>query len=41
MSQYGGIAFLTEHYEIEHTLSLDDAIDDLILICQKNGGVLV
>lgn len=35
-----GIAFLMEHYEIEHTLSLTDALDDLELICKKNGGQL-
>jgi hypothetical protein len=40
LAAHGGIAFLTEHYEIEHTLSLDDAIDDLENICRKNGGVL-
>jgi len=40
LSKYGGIKFLLEHYEIEHTLSLDDAIDDLQLICQQNGGLL-
>lgn len=33
-----GIAFLKEHYEIEHTLSMQDAIDDLTIICQRNGG---
>lgn len=33
-----GIQFLKEHYEIEHTLSMQDAIDDLTLICQRNGG---
>jgi hypothetical protein len=40
LATYGGIAFLIEHYEIEHTLSLDDAVDDLEFICRKNGGVL-
>ena len=38
LSQYGGIDFLVEHYEAEHTLSLDEAIDDLQAICLKNGG---
>ena len=33
-----GIAFLKENYDIEHTLSFDDAVDDLVLICRKNGG---
>ncbi len=33
-----GIAFLKDNYDIEHTLSFEDAIDDLTLICRKNGG---
>lgn len=40
MYRYSGIAFLDENYEIEHTLSLDDAVEDLELICRKNGGNL-
>ena len=35
-----GIEFLKENYDIEHTLSLEDAIDDLDIICKKNGGEL-
>ena len=35
-----GIEFLDEHYDVEHTLSLEDAIDDLTLICSQNGGGL-
>ena len=35
-----GIAFLDEHYEAEHLLSFDDTVDDLVLICQSNGGSL-
>ena len=40
LARFGGIEFLMEHYEIEHTLSIDDAIDDLELVCRRNGGVL-
>ena len=40
LAKYGGIDFLMQHYEIEHTLSLDDAVEDLELICRQNGGVL-
>ena len=32
--------FLDEFYETEHLQSIDDAVDDLIIICQKNGGQL-
>ena len=38
--QYKAIEFLKENYEIEHTLSFEDAVEDMFLICQKNGGVL-
>ena len=37
LHQHGGIAFLTEHYEIEHTLPFEDAIDDLELVCLQEG----
>lgn len=36
--EYKGIEFIKEHYDIEHTLSLDDAVEDLIMICRNNGG---
>jgi hypothetical protein len=35
-----GIEFLVDHYDAEHTLSLDDAIDDLTMICKNNGGAV-
>lgn len=38
--KYGAIAFLKEDYEIEHTLSYDDVMDDMLAICQRNGGIL-
>lgn len=38
LSQYKAIEFLKENYEIEHTLSMDTALEDLLLICEKNGG---
>lgn len=33
-----GIAFLIEFYDVEHLQSMDETIDDLLIICQKNGG---
>ena len=36
----GGIGFLTEHYDAEHLLSIDDTVDDLSIICRNNGGNL-
>jgi hypothetical protein len=37
---YQGIDFLIECYDAEHTLSLEDAVEDLTRICQNNGGSL-
>ena len=37
---FKGIQFLLEYYDVEHTLSIDDTEDDLITVCQKNGGEL-
>lgn len=36
--KFKGISFLKEHYNIEHTLSIEDAVNDLTMICNKNGG---
>ena len=33
-----GIAFIKENYDIEHTLSFEDAVDDLTTVCRNNGG---
>jgi hypothetical protein len=38
---YKGIDFLIECYDAEHTLSLEDAVEDLITVCNNNGGTLV
>ncbi len=38
--EYKAIEFLKNHYEIEHTLSFDDVMDDMMMICEKNGGRL-
>ncbi|WP_315505812.1 DUF3791 domain-containing protein [Oribacterium parvum] len=38
LEKYKGILFLKEHYEIEHTLSLEDTIEDLSRVCRANGG---
>ena len=38
LEEYKGIAFLEECYDVEHCLSLDDAVDDLTTVCKNNGG---
>lgn len=36
---HDGISFIKENYDIEHTLSIEDAIDDLAVVCRNNGGI--
>ena len=37
---YKGIDFLIDCYDAEHTLSLNDAVEDLTLVCKNNGGTI-
>ena len=37
---FQGMAFLDECYEAEHQLSIQDAVNDLSIICKRNGGGL-
>ena len=38
--EYKAIEFIKEHYDVEHTLSFDEAVEDCARICRSNGGVL-
>ena len=38
--QFNGIAFIKENYDVEHTLDFDTILDDLSILCKKNGGTL-
>ena len=40
LTRFKGISFLDECYEAEHQLSLEDAVNDLSIICKRNGGGL-
>ena len=36
--EHKGIEFIKEHYDIEHTLSVEDAVEDIAMVCRNNGG---
>ena len=38
LRRFSGIEYLLKHYEAEHTLSIDEVVDDLQVLCQRNGG---
>lgn len=35
---FGGMDYLIDFYDIEHTLPLEDTIDELTLTCKANKG---
>lgn len=40
LNQFNGLNFADEFYDVNHTLSFDNVVEDLTLYCQKNGGQL-
>lgn len=38
LRRFTGIDFLLDCYAAEHTLSIDDAVSDLQIICSRKGG---
>jgi len=41
LSRFKGLEFSINNYEAEHQLSLQDCVDDMAAICQRNGGMVV
>lgn len=37
LNNWKGLAFLEEFYDVEHLLSIEDAVDDLTVVCKKTG----
>ncbi|MDR1880996.1 MAG: DUF3791 domain-containing protein [Tannerellaceae bacterium] len=40
LDKYGGLSFLYEHYEYEHTQSEHNTCMTLLRVCRNNGGEL-
>ena len=40
LKKHAGVSFLIEFYDVEHLQSIEDTVDDLVLLCQQNGGHL-
>lgn len=38
LSMFRGLHFAIENYEAEHQLSLQECVDDMVAVCQRNGG---
>lgn len=40
LKRYEGLALLDECYPAEHTLPIEETINDLAVVCRRNGGGL-
>lgn len=40
LHEYKALTFLVEFYDVEHLQSMDETIDDMLIICRQNGGTL-
>ncbi len=40
LDRFKGIEFVDKFYNVEHTQSFEDVVEDLALYCRKNGGRL-
>lgn len=39
--KFGGIQYLVDFYDVEHTLPLEDTIDEITQTCHAAGGAIV
>jgi len=40
LNEHKGLDYLQDFYDVEHTLSTDDTIEALTIVCRENGGTL-
>ena len=41
LNRYKAIKFLDEHYNVAHTQSFEDMVQNMAVYCQRHGGALV
>ena len=41
LQEYKGLDFVDEFYDVEHTQSFEDTVEDLSFYCRRMGGTLV
>ena len=41
LKHFHGIEFLIDFYDTLHLQSIEATVDDMVLVCQKNGGEIV
>ena len=41
LERFKGFDFVNRFYDVEHTFSFEDVVDDLTAYCHRKGGALV
>ena len=41
LERFKGLDFVNRFYDVEHTFSFEDVVDDLTAYCHQKGGALV
>lgn len=41
LQQYKGLDFVEKYYDVEHTFSFENTVEDLTAYCKRMGGTLV
>ena len=41
LNRYKAIDFLDEHYNVAHTQSFEDMVQNMAVYCQRHGGALL
>ena len=41
LERFKGLDFVNRFYDVEHTFSFEDVVDDLTAYCHREGGALV
>ena len=40
LQRYKGLDFADEFYDVEHTMSFDQAVEDVTMYCKRMGGTI-
>lgn len=40
LQKYKGLDFVDKYYDVEHTLSFDNTVEDLTAYCKRMGGTM-
>ena len=40
LQQFKGLDFVDKYYEVEHTGSFENAVEDVTIYCQRMGGAI-